>query len=258
MARVRLDVLLVESGLAPSREKAQALVLAGLVIVDDHRASKPGQSVSPSARLRIKGELCPYVSRGGLKLASSLQAFGVDVSEKVCVDVGASTGGFTDCLLRAGAKRVYAVDVGYGQLAWRLREDPRVISIERQNIRDLPVDAVPEAVELVVADASFISLRLILPKIAELLGRGSPGGPRGEAVLLVKPQFEVGKGRVGKGGVVRDPALRLEALDGVVDAAERLGFQVLGTMESPVPGAKKGNLEYLVHLKLRRGPPEED
>ncbi|MBI5445635.1 MAG: TlyA family RNA methyltransferase [Deltaproteobacteria bacterium] len=254
MERVRLDSLLVERGLAPSREKAQALVLAGLVVVDEHRAGKPGQRVPRSSSIRLRGEFCPYVSRGGLKLEAGLRAFGVDPRDKVCVDVGASTGGFTDCLLQRGARRVYAIDVGYGQLAWRLRDDPRVVVLERQNFRELPPETIPEPVDLLVADASFISLRLILPKMAEVLTEGrSP-----EAVVLVKPQFEVGKGQVGKGGVVRDPELRLEALRTVVGAAELLGFEVPGWIESPVPGAKKGNIEYLVHMKVRRAAPEGD
>jgi 23S rRNA (cytidine1920-2'-O)/16S rRNA (cytidine1409-2'-O)-methyltransferase len=254
MERVRLDWLLVDRGLAPSRERAQALILAGLVVVGEHRAGKPGQRVPRSASVRLKGEFCPYVSRGGLKLEAGLREFRVDPRDRVCVDVGASTGGFTDCLLQAGARRVYAIDVGYGQLAWRLREDPRVVVLERQNFREMPSGTIPEGVDLVVADASFISLRLLLPKISELL-RAKPEGPA-EAIVLVKPQFEVGRGQVGKGGVVRDEELRLEALEDVIRAAELLGFEALGRIESPVHGAKKGNVEYLVHLKVRRAPPE--
>jgi len=244
MKGTRLDQLLVDRGLVPSRERARALVLAGAVVVDDHRAEKPGQRVPLEADLRIKGEFNPYVSRGGLKLQAALDAFGMDPAGRVCVDVGASTGGFTDCLLQRGARRVYAVDVGYGQLAWKLREDPRVVSLERCNIRHLGADRIPEAVDLVVVDASFISLRLVLPKVRDLLG------PGGEAVALVKPQFEVGRGQVGKGGVVRDPELRQRAVEEVRDAARTLGFEIAGTVESPVPGAKKGNVEYLVHLML--------
>lgn len=250
MEKLRLDALLVERGLAESREKAQALVLAGLVVVGDHRAAKPGQKVDPACELRLKGEVNPYVSRGGLKLRAALDAFDVRVDGVTCVDVGASTGGFTDCLLQAGARRVYAVDVGYGQLAWKLREDARVVSLERQNIRDLPREWVPEVVGLVVGDASFISLGLILPKVKELL---EPGG---HAVVLVKPQFEVGRGQVGKGGVVRDPALRQAAVQQVASAATDLGFTVLGVVESPVTGAKKGNVEYLMHLALQSSPRE--
>jgi 23S rRNA (cytidine1920-2'-O)/16S rRNA (cytidine1409-2'-O)-methyltransferase len=240
--RVRLDQLLVERGLAASREQARALVLAGLVIVDEHRATKPGQQVSAGVAIRRKGTDTPYVSRGGLKLEAALEAFGIDPLEKVCVDLGASTGGFTDCLLQHGAARVHAVDVGYGQLAWKLREDPRVVSHERQNVRTLAREAIPGRVDLVVVDTSFISLRLVLPTAWALLDGG------GGAVALIKPQFEVGKGRVGKGGVVRDPQLRLEAVELVQGVARELGFDILGTIESPVLGAKKGNVEYLLHL----------
>ncbi|MFU8857675.1 MAG: TlyA family RNA methyltransferase [Deferrisomatales bacterium] len=243
MKPVRLDQLLVERGLAPSREKARALVLAGAVIVGEHRAEKAGERVDPSAPLRLKGEVNPYVSRGGLKLRAGLQAFGIDPAGRVCVDVGASTGGFTDCLLQAGARRVYAVDVGYGQLAWKLREDPRVVNLERCNIRYLEADRIPERAELVVADASFISLRLVLPKIRELLA------PGGDVVALVKPQFEVGRGQVGRGGVVRDAALRRRSVENVLAAARELGFRAAAAVQSPVPGAKKGNVEYLVHLR---------
>lgn len=243
MKTERLDQVLVERGIAPSREKAKALVLAGLVIVGEHRITKPGTRVDPGAPIRLKGELNPYVSRGGLKLAAALTEFGIDPAGRTCVDVGASTGGFTDCLLQRGARRVYAVDVGYGQLAWKLRQDPRVVSLERENVRLMPRERIPETVELVVVDASFISLRLLLPKAWDLLDHG------GDAVALVKPQFEVGRGQVGKGGVVRDPEHRMAALEKVCDDAKDIGFAVVGTLESPVTGAKKGNVEYLVHLR---------
>ncbi len=243
MTRVRIDELLVARGLAPSRQRARALVMAGLVVVGDRRVDKPGQRVAPDAPLRLKGEHNPYVSRGGLKLEAALEAFGVDPAGRVCVDVGASTGGFTDCLLQHGARRVYAVDVGYGQLAWKLRQDPRVVSLERRNIRTLDPGEIGEPADLVVVDTSFISLRLVLPRVWDLLA------PGGEVVALVKPQFEVGREHVGKGGVVRDPGLREQALRSVLDAARDLGFEVLGTAESPVPGAKKGNVELLAHLR---------
>lgn len=247
---VRIDELLVERGLAPTRQKARALVLAGLVVAGDRRVDKPGQRVDPASEVRLKGECCPYVSRGGLKLEAGIRAFDVRPEGRVCADVGASTGGFTDCLLQHGARRVYAIDVGYGQLAWKLRQDPRVVSLERQNIRTLPPDAVPEPVDLAVVDTSFISLALVLPRIWDLLR------PGGEVVALVKPQFEVGREHVGKGGVVRDPELRRQALERVLDTARRIGYEVLGTVESPVPGAKKGNVEFLAHL-LRPGAPGE-
>lgn len=248
MEKVRVDVLLVEAGLAESRERAQALVLAGVVVADDHRVTKPGQRLPRETNLRLKGEPNPFVSRGGLKLRAALDAFGVAVEGLACVDVGASTGGFTDCLLQRGARTVYAVDVGYGQLAWRLREDKRVVNLERQNVRELPREIIPGRIDLVVADASFISLRLILPKIRELLA------PAGDAIVLVKPQFEVGRGQVGKGGVVRDPSLRKAAVDEVSAEARSLGFEVLGAIESPVTGAKKGNVEHLMHLRFRNNP----
>ncbi len=250
MTGVRLDQLLVDRGLAASREKARALILAGAVVVGDHRADKPGQAVAAGAEVRLKGEVCPYVSRGGLKLAAALDAFGIDPAGWTCVDLGASTGGFTDCLLQRGARLVYAVDVGYGQLAWALRDDPRVVNLERCNVRYLERGRIPEPVQLVVVDASFISLTLLLPKVWELL---EPGG---QAVALVKPQFEVGKGQVGKGGVVRDPALRGAAVARVLAAAAELGFTVLGEAESPVPGAKKGNVEVSVHLRRPEGEGE--
>lgn len=248
----RLDQLLVERGLAPSREKAKALVLAGQVVVGEHRASKSGARVDPLQPIRLKGEVNPYVSRGGLKLVAALTEFGIDPDGRTCVDVGASTGGFTDCLLQAGARRVYAVDVGYGQLAWKLQQDPRVVAVERENVRRMPRERIPEVVDLVVVDASFISLRLLLPKVWELLY------PVGDAVVLVKPQFEVGRGQVGKGGVVRDPALRQGALDTVLGSAREIGFAAVRTMESPVPGAKKGNVEYLAHLHRDRAGRERE
>ncbi len=245
MKGARLDQVLVSRGFAESRERAKALVLAGLVVVDDHRAEKPGDRVSPEASIRLKGEYNPYVSRGGLKLEAALDAFGIDPSGMACVDVGASTGGFTDCLLQRGARRVYAVDVGYGQLAWKLREDPRVVSLERCNVRTLDPARIPEPLDLAVADTSFISLRLVLPKVRELLR------PAGEAVALVKPQFEVGRGQVGKGGVVRDPQLRSRSVEEIEEAARGIGFDVLARIQSPVVGAKKGNVEYLLHLRRR-------
>lgn len=243
MKRQRLDQVLLERGFAESRQKAAAMVLAGQIIVGEHRASKPGHKIDPDADLRIKGEQSAYVSRGGYKIEAALDEFNLDPKGKICVDIGASTGGFTDCLLQRGAKKIYAVDVGYGQLAWKLREDPKVHNIERQNIRNLPREAIPDQIDLVVVDASFISLKLVLPKIWELL---EPGG---EVVALVKPQFEVGKGQVGKGGVVRDPELRRQAVEAVGVESENQGFAILGTMESPIVGAKKGNVEYLIHLK---------
>ncbi len=237
----RLDVELVRRGLAETRQKAQALVLAAAVLVDERPCDKASARVFPEQVVRLRAEPLRYVSRGGLKLEAALDAWSVDPGGAVCADLGASTGGFTDCLLQRGAARVYAVDVGYNQLAYRLRVDPRVVVMERTNARHL--DALPEPVTLLVGDLSFISLRLILPTARRLLA------PGGQAVVLVKPQFEVGPADVGKGGLVRDADARARALTEVAEASSGCGFTVLGTMESPVPGARAGNVEWLLHLR---------
>jgi 23S rRNA (cytidine1920-2'-O)/16S rRNA (cytidine1409-2'-O)-methyltransferase len=241
VGKVRIDKLLLDRGLAQSRERARALILAGKVVVGENVVDKAGQLVDASVEVRLRGEDIPYVSRGGLKLAHALTHFAIDVAGKVALDAGASTGGFTDVLLRSGAARVYAVDVGYGQLAWSLRQDPRVVVIERQNLRHLAKGRIPEDLDLAVADLSFISLTLVLDKLAELLG------PRRPIVALIKPQFEVGKGEVGKGGVVRDPAKRQAAVERVTSFAAARGFEVKGVVESPIPGPA-GNVEYLAFL----------
>ena len=241
MARVRIDRLLVERGLAASRERARRLVMAGDVLVGDRPVTKPGAEVPADAEVRLRTADSPYVSRGGEKLAGALDAFGLGARGLVALDVGASTGGFTDCLLQRGARRVIALDVGYGQLAWKLRQDPRVAVIERTNARALTPAMLPEAPELAVVDVSFISLATVLPAVASVVR------PGGTILALVKPQFEVGRGRVGKGGVVRDPALRAEAVAGVRAAAERLGLAVRGEAESVLPGTK-GNREVFVWL----------
>jgi 23S rRNA (cytidine1920-2'-O)/16S rRNA (cytidine1409-2'-O)-methyltransferase len=238
---VRLDRLLVERGLAPSRERAQRLVMAGEVLVDDHVVSKPGTEVRDGAAIRVRTAPSAYVSRGGEKLAGALDAFGVDVAGRVVLDVGASTGGFTDVCLRRGARRVIAVDVGYGQLAWALRQDGRVTVLERQNARHLTPDLLPETPDLAVVDVSFISLTLVLPAIASVLAVAA------EVLAMVKPQFEVGKGEVGKGGVVRDPAKRVAAVARVRGAAEGLGFTVAGEADAVIAGPK-GNQETFLHL----------
>jgi 23S rRNA (cytidine1920-2'-O)/16S rRNA (cytidine1409-2'-O)-methyltransferase len=238
-SKARLDVELVSRGLAKSREEARRIILAGEVRIGDRVARKASEGVAPEARLAV-GEKPRFVSRGGDKLSGALDALGLDVAERIAVDVGASTGGFTDCLLSRGIRRVYAIDVGYGQLDWRLRRDPRVVVIERQNIRELPPSAVPETVGLAVVDVSFISLALVLPTVSRLLA------PAADVVALVKPQFEVGKGRVGKGGVVRDPALHLEAVDAVRAAASRLRFAERGFVESTLRGSR-GNREFFLH-----------
>jgi len=238
---VRIDRLLVERGLVASRERARRLVMAGAVLVADRPVTKPGTEVPDDAAIRLRGDDSPYVSRGGEKLAGALDAFALDVRDRVALDVGASTGGFTDCLLQRGARRVIAVDVGYGQLAWRLRQDPRVVVIERTNARKLTAEMLPEQADVAVIDVSFISLATVLPAVAATV---TPGGT---IVALVKPQFEVGRGRVGKGGVVRDPALRAEAVATVRAAAERIGLAVQGEVESVLPGPK-GNREVFLRL----------
>jgi len=237
--RVRLDQVLVAQGLVPSRQRAQAMVRAGLVRVAGEVADRPDQLVSPDVGIDL-ARTKEFVSRGGEKLTAALDAFGIDPTGRVGLDVGASTGGFTDVLLRRGASAVVAVDVGYGQLAWSLRQDPRVIVLERVNIRHL--DRLPVPADLAVIDVSFISLRLVLPRVRELLS------PPGDVVALVKPQFEVGKGAVGKGGVVRDPEQHRRVLRELRQFAESNGYLVAGEIPSPILGAK-GNREFLVHLR---------
>ena len=238
----RLDKLMVQRQLAGSRERARALIMSGRVLVDDCPVDKGGMLVDPMVALRIKGEDIPFVSRGGLKLAKALETFHLDVAGRTAIDVGASTGGFSDCLLQHGAKKVYAVDVGYGQLAWRLREDPRVVNLERTNIRTLSVEQLDGKPDLAVIDTSFISLEKVLPATIALVRAGS------DIVALIKPQFEVGKGRVGKGGVVRDPAQHDQVVDKIKLLAEQAGCQVVALCESPILGPK-GNREFLIHLR---------
>ncbi|MGH9661560.1 MAG: TlyA family RNA methyltransferase [Bryobacteraceae bacterium] len=236
----RLDRLLVERGLAESREKAQALVLAGAVFVDGARAAKPGQNAASEAEIRVAARPA-HVSRAGPKLEAALEHFGIRVTDRVCLDIGASTGGFTDCLLQHGARRVYAVDVGSGQLDWKLRNDPRVAVRERLNARYLRPEDIGEQPGLVTCDVSFISVTLILPAVAALLQ------PDGEMVILVKPQFEAGKGMVGKGGIVREPELHRAACGRVEDAVRALGFNS-AVIECPIRGAE-GNKEFLLHAR---------
>jgi len=238
----RLDKLLVLQGLVGSRERARALILAGKVVVDEHLVDKVGERVDIDSRLRLKGEDLPYVSRGGLKLAKALEVFTVTVRERTALDVGASTGGFTDCLLQNGAAKVFAVDVGYGQLAWKLREDHRVVNLERCNIRHLTYETLGEHPSLAVVDASFISLSKVLPNTLQLLT------PEADIIALIKPQFEVGKGLVGKGGVVRDEQLQEKVVTEIHQLATDLGCRVLGVVESPILGPK-GNREFLIHIR---------
>lgn len=234
----RLDRLLVERGLAESREKAQALIMAGEVLVNGQKAMKPGHSVDVASQIEITGK-APYVSRGGLKLAAAFEGFGINASGLVCLDAGSSTGGFTDCMLQHGAARVHAVDVGAGQLDWKLRTDPRVVLHESINARHLRFEDIGEPVELATLDVSFISVTLILPAVVPILR------PEGAMVILVKPQFEVGKGQVGKGGIVRSPELHREACARVETAVKNQGFATR-IMESPILGAE-GNKEFLLY-----------
>jgi len=245
--RERLDKLLVERGLVQSREEGQARILAGEVFVGDRPATKAGSLIDLDAAIRLKGAASPYVSRGGVKLEKALREFGVDVKHKFVLDVGASTGGFTHCLLTFGARQVFAVDVGYGQLDWKLRNDPRVVVLEKSNIRFLEPAELPQPPQLATIDVSFISLRLVLPKVRDLLA------PQGEVVALIKPQFEVGKGKVGKGGVVRDAGEHARVIEEIKAAAVSFGFAALGLVESPLLGPK-GNKEFFIYLRKADSP----
>ena len=239
----RLDLLLVKLGLAETRSKAQRLIMAGEVLVGGRVYDKPGRQVPCDAEVTVR-QRPRYVSRGGEKLEKALEEFGIDVSGLVAADIGASTGGFTDCLLRHGARRVYAIDVGYGQLDWKLRRDPRVVVMERTNIRYL--EGLPEPVDIVTIDVSFIGLELVLPKAVELLGG------EGEIIPLVKPQFQAGRGKVGKGGVVRDPEVHREVLEAVIKLAVDLGLTPVDAVASPIKGPA-GNIEFLLRLTLGKG-----
>ena len=242
----RLDQRLFELGLAESREKAKATIMSGIVDVNGQKSDKPGTQVSDDAEIVVRGNACPYVSRGGFKLAKALEVFPVKPAGKVCIDCGASTGGFTDVLLKNGAAKVYAVDVGYGQLAWQLRQDSRVVVMERTNARALTPDMFPESMDLGVMDVSFISIRLILPALHGLL---KPGG---EVVCLIKPQFEAGKADVGKKGVVRDKAVHERVLREMCEFFPTAGYTLLGLDYSPIRGPE-GNIEYLAYLKADGG-----
>ena len=240
----RLDVLLTELGYAESRAKAQAIIMAGLVYVDGQKADKAGISYEEDVAIEVRGAACPYVSRGGLKLEKALRDFGVKPEGFVCSDSGASTGGFTDCLLQQGAAKVFAIDVGYGQLDWKIRSDPRVVVMERTNIRYVTPEQIGEPLDLSVIDVSFISLKIVLPTIKTLL---KP--EKGQVLCLIKPQFEAGKEKVGKKGVVREASTHKEVLDDFVSLAAQLGFTILGLTYSPVKGPE-GNIEFLGHLTL--------
>lgn len=243
-------MLLTEQGHAESRAKAQALIMSGLVYVDGQKVDKPGFAVETTQLIEVRGTACPYVSRGGLKLEKALRDFGVDPNGYVCSDSGASTGGFTDCLLQQGAKKVFAIDVGYGQLAWKIRNDPRVVCMERTNIRNVTPSDLGEPLDLSVVDVSFISLKLVLPVIYSLLK------PTGEVLCLIKPQFEAGKEKVGKKGVVRDPAVHLEVLEKFLAVVKEIGFTVKNLTFSPVKGPE-GNIEFLGYLSKTCSNPFE-
>ena len=239
----RLDVLLVEQGYADSRTKAQATIMSGQVYVAGQKADKPGISYEETVEIEVRGATCPYVSRGGLKLEKALKEFGVNPTGYVCSDSGASTGGFTDCLLQKGAKKVFAIDVGYGQLDWKIRSDPRVVVMERTNVRHVIPEQLGEPLDLSVVDVSFISLKIVLPVIKSFLKAD------GQVLCLIKPQFEAGREKVGKKGVVRDPQTHKEVLDQFVLLAKELDFQIMGLTFSPVKGPE-GNIEFLAHLTL--------
>lgn len=243
----RLDILVTERGLAESREKAKTLIMAGRVYVDGQKADKPGDTFSEDAAVEVRGKGLPYVSRGGLKLEKAMREFGLQLQGRTCMDIGASTGGFTDCMLQNGAQRVYSVDVGYGQLAWSLRTDPRVVNLERTNARYLTQEQVPEEIGFFSVDVSFISLTLILPAVRPLLAE------HGQAVCLIKPQFEAGREKVGKKGVVRDKAVHEEVIEKIRSFALENGFSVLGLTFSPVKGPE-GNIEYLIYLERSEAP----
>jgi len=242
----RLDQLLVEKEFLVSRQRAQAIIMAGLVTVDGKRVEKPGHLVNPSASIELAGPDHPYVSRGGLKLEAALREFSIDATGLTILDVGASTGGFTDCLLQHGAKKVYALDVGYGQLAWSLRNDPRVVVLERTNIRHLPPSKIKESLDAAVIDTSFISLKIVVPATLNHLGKGS------FILALIKPQFEAGKAMVEKGGLIRDEVLQKKIVEDLAAFFSDAGLSVCGTFESPIKGTK-GNREFFIHLKCSQG-----
>jgi len=242
VTKERLDKLLVEKGFVQSRERARALIMAGKVAVEGKVIDKPGVQIKVEANLQLRGDESPYVSRGGEKLEGALKTFGIDPKGMVVMDVGASTGGFTDCVLQKGAQKVYAVDVGYGQLAWKLQKDARVINLERRNIRYLQREEVQDETDLILIDTSFISIEKFLPSLVRFLKKG------GSILSLIKPQFEVGKGEVGKGGVVRDGALHRKVIERISKFSQEVGLQVLGVIESPLLGPK-GNKEFFIYLK---------
>ncbi len=245
--KLRLDVALTERGLVTSREKAKALIMAGQVYLNGQKELKAGANVKPDDEIEVRGSQNPFVSRGGLKLQKAAKSFGINLNDCVCMDIGASTGGFTDCMLTYGAKKVYAIDVGYGQLAWKLRTDERVVNMERTNFRYVTHNEIPEDIDFASVDVSFISLKIILPVLRELLKYG------GEAVCLIKPQFEAGKEKIGKKGVVRDPQVHTEVVENITDFALQNGFTLKNLDFSPIKGPE-GNIEYLMHIVKTDNP----
>ena len=242
MAKIRLDVYLTEEGLAPTRSAAQAMIMAGDVYIDNQKAMKAGEALKGTEKIEVRGKTAKYVSRGGLKLEKAMTVFPVTLKGKVCMDIGASTGGFTDCMLHNGATKVYSIDVGYGQLAWKLRQDPRVVNMERTNIRYLEAESLDMTPDFFSVDVSFISLKLALPVAFDVLNDG------GEGVCLIKPQFEAGREKVGKKGVVREKSTHIEVIENVLAFTKEMGFSVQGLDFSPVRGPE-GNIEYLMYIK---------
>lgn len=241
----RLDKILFEKGLVPSRERAKAIIMEGKVYVNNMPVTKAGAIIDADANIEIKGEVLPYVSRGGLKLEAAIRHFNICLKDKIAMDVGSSTGGFTDCMLQHGVKKVYCIDVGYGQIAWKLRQDNRIILLERTNIRYLGREKIMDEIDIATIDVSFISLRKVIPKVLEFLKDS------GEIVALIKPQFEVGKGEVDKGGIVKDQIKRLKAVESLKEYFESLNLKTVGIIQSPISG-QKGNIEYLIYLKITK------
>ena len=247
--KIRLDTAVFEAGLADSREKAKAMIMEGIVFVNNQKEDKPGTQIRSGDKIEVRGEKLPFASRGGLKLDKAVKVFGIGLKEKICMDVGASHGGFTDCMLQNGAEKVYSVDVGYGQLVWKLRNDPRVVNMERTNIRYVTPEQIPDKLDFASVDVSFISLSLVVPVVRELLKDG------GEIMCLIKPQFEAGKGKVGKKGVVREPEIHCEVIRKIIDLMNQHQFRILGLDFSPIKGPE-GNIEYLIYaVKDNAAPP---
>ncbi len=245
--KIRLDMAVFEQGLAESREKAKALIMAGQIFVNNEKFDKPGTTIKYTDKIELRGSTLKYVSRGGLKLEKAVENFNLDLSDKICADIGASTGGFTDCMLQNGAKKVYSIDVGYGQLAWKLRTDERVVNLERTNFRYVTKEQIPDYLDFCSVDVSFISLSIIVPVMRTLMSDGAT------AVCLIKPQFEAGRDKVGKKGVVRDLSVHIEVIEKIIDMVLKNNFSILNLDFSPIKGPE-GNIEYLIHIKKTSNP----